>query len=250
MRRSRRPDSIRKTRASRSHPRTTRVSRVIRSQCTPANALGLPSVLLRLSVGGCILFCGSLYPRDVYYLKFTARKREAHLSRFGITKRARQFHGTAGQFRKRHLGLPLRHRETLYITSGLGESLRCLPSSSSSPRLRTTLAMSCAAAPRYPRCGRHFPVTFRASGLSGIAFSAWGAAWRDPKKPPSNASTAKSRGAGCRHPLSASCYPNHAKGTKSLHNMPRFVVSPRLRCRAHREAKSEMSLVFNMEPSR
>jgi hypothetical protein len=101
-----------------------------------------------------------------------------------------------------------------------------------------------------PEVWKTFPVTFRASGLSGIAFSAWGAAWRDPKKPPSNASTAKSRGAGCRHPLSASCYPNHAKGTKSLHNRPRFVVSPRLRCRAHREAKSEMSLVFNMEPSR
>ena len=88
----------------------------------------------------------------------------------------------------------------------------------------TTLAMPCAAAPRFPRCGRHFPVTFRASGLSGIAFFGMGAAGRDPKKPPSNASTAKPQVAGCRHPLSASCYANRAKGTKSLHNRPRFVV--------------------------
>ena len=89
-----------KTRASRSHPRTTRVSRVIRSQCTPANALGLPSVLLRLSVGGCILFCGSLYPRDVYYLKFTARKREAHLPGLALQKGHANFMGLLDSFGK------------------------------------------------------------------------------------------------------------------------------------------------------
>ena len=51
-----------------------------------------------------------------------------------------------------------------------------------SPRLRTTHAMPCAAAPRFPRCGRHFPVTFRASDLSDIAFFGVGCCMARPKE--------------------------------------------------------------------
>jgi len=119
----------------------------------------------------------------VYYLKFTARKREAHLSRLALQKGHTNFMGLLGSFGTCVTGFLFAIGKHLIPHPVWASLFGLYPSRPvPSPRLRTTLAMPCAAAPRFPRCGRHFPVTFRASGLFGIAFFGVGCCMAQPKE--------------------------------------------------------------------
>ena len=74
--------------------------------------------------------------------------------------------------------------QAFYSISALGKSVRFLPfsSSSKSPLACDSRQVVGSAAPRFPRCGGHSLVTFRASGLSDIAFFGVGCCMARPKE--------------------------------------------------------------------